>query len=240
MFNFIQDLICVVIDLQSKFLGKKSKKYCKSSCTNRTATRVYTQGASLELNTKTQKGREKLENNLRLILKKYDNDPEKLLGFVKRSGTKVYNIPCAKRILKAVECEEGFISASSGIKGLYINLITSIFSGERKKLTQNSEAVFIFDKTLPDKHIIIQQFHKWYAMKLNLPGFDENSQNNFQKFLEPENDGKIKDLTIDEILGLKDAIARDVEAITFVVELARSTSGAKNALKKISTGGASV
>lgn len=240
MFNFIQDFICVVIDLQSKFLGKKSKNCRKSCCNNRTATRVYTQGASLELNTKTQKGREKLENNLRLILKKYDNDPEKILGFVKRSGTKVYNIPYAKKILKAIECEEGFISAYSGIKGFYINLIICLFDVERKKPTQNSEAVFIFDKELPDKHIIIQQFHKWYAMKLNLPGFDETSQNNFQKFLEPGSDNEIKDLTIDEILGLKDAIARDVEAISFVVELAKSTSGAKNALKKISAGGASV
>lgn len=240
MFNFIQDFICVVIDLQSKILGKKSKKLCKYGCTNRTSTRAYVQGASLELNTKTQKSREKLENNLRLILKKYDNDPDKLIGFIKRSGTEVYNIPCAKKLLKAIECEEGFISANSGAKGFYINLITAILGGAKRKLSSSSEAIFIFDKTLPDKHIVIQQFHKWYAMKLSLPGFDEASQNNFQKFLEPGNDNQIKDLTIDEILGLKDAIARDVEAISFVVELAKSTSGAKNALKKISTGGASV
>lgn len=240
MFNFIQDFICVIIDLQSKILGKKSRIHCKSIGSNRTSTRVITHCASLELNTKTQKGKEKLENNLRLILKKYDNDPEKLIGFVERSGTKVYSIPCAKRILKAIGCEEGFINANSGAKGLYINLIISILGGEKKKISQKSEAVFIFDKVLPDKHIVIQQFHKWYAMKLNLPGFDETSQNNFQKFLEPGNDNQIKDLTIDEILGLKDAIARDVEAISFVVELAKSTSGAKNALKKISTGGASV
>lgn len=70
-----------------------------------------------------------------------------------------------------------------------------------------------------DAYYTIQQFHKWYAAKLELPGFDAESQNNFQKYLENINDEGIKNLSVEEIIGLKEAIARDVEAINFVIEL---------------------
>ena len=75
--------------------------------------------------------------------------------------------------------------------------------------------------------------------KLNLPGFNAEAQNNFQKFLHSD-DSDIKLLSVEEILDLKEAIARDVEAINFIVDLAKSTTGSKNALKKMTAGGATV
>ena len=101
--------------------------------------------------------------------------------------------------------------------------------------------MFVMSKQPVDSYNTIQQFHKWYAMKLNLPGFDAEAQANFQKFLGSTSDNDIKALTVDEILALKDAIARDVEAINFVVELAKSTDGTRNAMGKITSGeGASI
>lgn len=240
MFDLVQKLVYSILNLQEKVLRKKLRKNLKTSFSNTTSKRVFGAAATLKLSSKTEQNKIKLEDNVKLILAKYSNNPQKLLGFVRRSGTNVYKIIFADKLLKLIGCEEGFISASTGVKGLYLNILTSLISNEKLNLSTNSEPMFILKKTEYDCHFIIQQFHKWYAMKLNLPGFDTESQNNFQKFLTAENDERIKELSMEEIIGLKEAIARDVEAINFVVQLAKSTTGSKNALKKITAGGASV
>lgn len=238
MFDFIQKLIYSFLALQEKILRKKLKRNFKSIYSNSTSKKKITQSVSLELTAKTEKNKTKLKNNIEVILKKYENNPQKLLDFVQRSGTKVYKIPFANKILGLIGYEEGFIIAE-GLKGLYANIIIPIFAGEKIKFSFKTEPIFVLRDLPLDNYHMIQQFHKWYAMKLNLPGFDFESQNNFQKFLN-SNDEDIKSLSVEEILGLKEAIARDVEAINFVVDLAKSTTGSKNALKKITTGGASI
>lgn len=247
MFDFIQKLLYSVLALQEKVLGKvlgkKLGRSHKSIYLNTTSKKVFAQAASLELTSKTEKNKVKLENDIKTILKKYENDPEKLLKFVQRSGTKVYKIPFANKILGLINYEEGLISKTEGFKGLYLNIIITLLVGERINFQKinffKTEPMFVLRESGLDNYCLIQQFHKWYAMKLNLPGFDAESQNNFQKFI-TSNDEDVKLLNIEEILGLKEAIARDVEAINFIVNLAKSTTGSKNALRKITTGGASV
>lgn len=238
MFDFIQKLIYSFIALQEKILRRKHRSF-RSTYSNTTSKKALTQAASLELNVKTEKNKIKLENNVKAILKKYQNNPQKLLEFIQKSGTKVYRIPFANRILKLINYEEGFVIAEKGIKGLYLNIIIPALANEKIKLSFKTESMFILRNLPVDNYYMIQQFHKWYAMKLNLPGFDCEDQNNFNKFLNSD-DKNVSSLSIEEILGLKEAIARDVEAINFVVDLAKSTAGSKNALKKITTGGASV
>jgi hypothetical protein len=240
MFDFIQKLIYSFLAIQEKFLRKNLGRNFKQSYSNATSKTVFSDAASLSINSQTEKNKIKLENNVKCILKKYENNPQKLLDFVQRSGTNVYKIPFADKLLKIIGLEEGFIVAAKGFSGLYLNFITSVFSGKTINLSPKTNAMFIIRDLPLDNYCIIQQFYKWYAMKLNLPGFDVEAQNNFQKFLEPSNDSKIGELSIEEILGLKEAIARDVEAINFVVNLAKSTAGSKNALKKLTAGGASI
>lgn len=239
MFDFVQKLFYDFINIQAKFLRKKHKNKFKSVYANTTSKKVFGEGGSVEITTQTNKNKVKLENDLNTILTKYQNDPEKLLGFIERSGTKVYKIKFADKILKLINCEEGFISNIEGIKALYLNIIVSFLAKEKINFSFKTEPIFVLRDLSLDCYCMIQQFHKWYAMKLNLPGFDAESQNNFNKFLN-SNDADVKELSIEEILGLKEAIARDVEAINFIVDLAKSTAGSKNALKKMTTGGASV
>lgn len=240
MLDFIQQIIYSFLDVQEKVLRKKLRTNLRTSFSNSTSKRVFGLAASLELNSQTEKNKIKLEQNVKTILKKYENNPNKLLAFIRRSGTKVYKIPFADKLLKVIGYEEGFIGETNGINGLYLNIITSVLGGDKLNLSSKADAMFILRNMPLDNYCMIQQFHKWYAMKLNLPGFDAESQNNFQKFLVPTNDDKLPELSVEEILGLKEAIARDVEAINFVVDLAKTTVGSKNALKKITAGGASV
>lgn len=239
MFDFIQRFIYYILSLQEKFLMKKLKRNFKPIYSNSTTKRTFGQPVSLVLTSKTEKNKIKLENDVKVILRKYRNNPEKLLEFVQRSGTKVYKIPFADKILALIGFEEGFVTDTKGFKGLYLNLVATFFAGEKLKLSLVSEPMFVLRELPLDSYYTIQQFHKWYAMKLNLPGFDSESQNNFQKFLNSSDDD-IKLLSVEEILGLKEAIARDVEAINFIINLAKANEGAKSALQKVTAGGASV
>lgn len=237
MFNLIQKFIYWILSLQESSLNKKSGKTLKSSYSNSTSKVVFGKAASLNLSIETDKNKEKLKMGVENLLKKYENDPQKLLNFVEKNGTKVYNIPFAKQILKVIGHEIGLISELNGLSAVYISVLTSILSNKKLQISFETKPMFIIDNTA-DNYLLIQQFHKWYAMKLNLPGFDSKSQENLQKFLNPSNN--VKSLSIEEIISLKEAIARDKEAIDFVISIAKSTECSKNAAKKIITGGASI
>lgn len=239
MFEFVQEIMYSFLEFQEKILKKRLSRRYKSVYSKSTTKKVFGKAASLELTSKTEQNKTKLAKDINVILKKYENNPEKLLKFIRRSGTNVYKIRFADKVLALIKYEEGLISAASGLKALYLNIIVPMLAGKNIKLSLKTEPMFVLRDLPLDKYIMIQQFHKWYAMKLNLPGFDAESQNNFQKFMN-SNNADVKELSVDEILGLKEAIARDVEAITFIVDLAKSTAGSKNALKKITTGGAAV
>ena len=239
MFDFIQKLMYSILAFQEKILRIRLKGNFKSVYSNTTSKKVFGRAASLELNSQTEKNKVKLENDVTTIIKKYGNDPQKLLEFIERSGTKVYKMKFAHKILGLINHEEGFVAAKRGIKALFLNVIISLFTDKKIKITLKTQPMFILRDLQIDGCFMIQQFHKWYAMKLNLPGFDAESQNNFQKYLNSNNEDT-KSLSVEEILGLKEAIARDVEAINFIIDFAKSTTGAQNAMKKMTTGGASV
>ena len=82
---------------------------------------------------------------------------------------------------------------------------------------------------------MLHQFHKWYGFKMNLPGYDEKAQELFNENLNKMTDGA--DLNVEDILALKEAIARDSEAADFVINLAKESTGAKKALNKIKQDG---
>lgn len=244
MSDFIQDFIYYILSFQEKLLSKKLKRNFKSpnstsTYSNSTSKKVYGSSAILDLTVQTEKNKEKAKQNVSAFLKKYGNDSQKLIEYIEKCGTKVYRIPYADKILKLIGYETGLITGLKGFKAIYLNICLYIL-GQDIYSTSKAAPIFVLKNTFLDNCYMIQQFHKWYSMKLALPGFDAESQENFQKFLYSSKDEKLGELSIDEILGLKEAIARDVEAINFVVELVKSTDGSKKALKKITAGGASV
>jgi hypothetical protein len=227
MFNFIQKLI-------EKAVSKKAKR--KS---NSTSKKTFSSAASFESTSETEKTKTKLDNGIKIILKKFGNNPEMLLAFVEKSGTAVYKVTCANKFLKLVGYEEGFVISTKGLKSLYINTIIAAFAGGKIKFSLISEPKFILSKKPLEPYFMIQQFYKWYAKKLNLPGFEPEAQEVLQKYLN-SNDENVSELSVEEILELKEAIARDVESIDFIVDMAKNTEGSQNALKKMTDGGASI
>lgn len=230
MFNLVQKLMYAILSIQEKVLRKKLDKNFQTSYTNSTSKLVLKNGCTLSMNSQTEKNKEKLDLNVKSILKKYENDPDKLLEFIEKNGTEVYKVRFANIILSWIGEDEGMISELNGLKALFINLAV------QSKLALHTEAMFVMRDLPLNSYYMVHQFHKWYAMKLKLPGFDSKTQDKFKKFLKTSSDEEIKGLNLQEIISLKEAIARDVEAINFVVDLAKGTEGSKKALQKIVAG----
>lgn len=227
MFDFFQKFI-------EKTLSKKSKRTPKT-----TSKKTFSEAASFELTGEVEKTKAKLENGMQIILKKFGDNPEALLTFVEKSGTDVYRLASADKFLRLIGIEQGFVIPTNGFRSFYINTIVAAFAGKSVKFSTETEPKFILSKKPIDKYFMIQQFYKWYAKKLNLPGFEPETQDTLQRFLN-SSDEDIKNLSVEEILELKEAIARDVESIDFIVDMAKNTEGSQNALKKMTDGGASV
>lgn len=232
--NIFQQIIYFFLERQEKVLSKKLSKHLKSSSSNKTSKTIVSKDVTVTFNAETEKSKELVKKNVTDIIKSCNNDPAKLLAFVESKGTKVFKIDNADKILLVIKEEEGLITELKGIEALYINIITN--SGFSFK----SKPMFIMRNGQIDPYYMAHQFYKWYALNMGLPGFDFISQKIFKISL--NSDGTVfSNLNLDEMTGLKEAIARDQEATSFALELAKSKEGSKNVIDKIKNdGGANI
>lgn len=232
--NIFQQIIYFFLEKQEKALSKKLSKHLKNSSSNKTSKTIVSKDVTVTFNAETEKSKELVKKNVTDIIKSCNNDPTKLLAFVESKGTKVIKIDNADKILSVIKEEEGLITELEGIEALYINIITN--SGFSFK----SKPMFIMRNGQIDAYYMAHQFYKWYALNMGLPGFDFMSQKIFKISLN-SNGAVFSNLNLDEMTGLKEAIARDQEATSFALELAKSKEGSKNVIDKIkNNGGANI
>jgi len=232
MHKIIKKITLFILSIQEKILSLKLKGAMGNTFTNSTSKTVLTKDYTVNFNSETEKNKQKLKDEVTLILKEFNNDVDKILGYIELEGTKVYNLKFAEPILKLLGEEKGFLTAIDGFKAFILNLILE------KKFSFKSDDIFVVEDKNVEPYSLIHQFHKWYAKKLNLPGFDKKAQKIFKKYLKHDRD--VSKLKMEEIVSLKEAIARDTDAINFVVDLAKNSEGSKEALKKIIDGGAKI
>lgn len=232
--NLFQKIIYFFLEQQEKALTKRLNKHLKVSSTNSTSKTVLSKGVTMTLSAETEKKKELVKLNVSDIVKASNNDPTKLLAFIESKGTKVIKLDNADKVLSVINEEEGLITPLEGIEALYINIVTE--SGFSLK----SKPIFILRNGEIDPYYMVHQFYKWYSLYMGLPGFDFISQKLFKISL--NSDGSIlSNLNLDEMTGLREAIARDREATDFALELAKTKEGSKNVLDKIKNdGGANI
>lgn len=208
------------ITMRLSFFLNKNKKHLKSTVV-----------IAAEIENKKKELNQEIKN----LLKNFKNNTDLILNYIQKNGTKVYKLSNAKEILAKFGEEMGLLPAYSGIKALVINFVFF------KNISFKTESIFIVDKNDADIYYLIQQFHRWYFMKNGFPGFDEKAQQLLKAVNKGNEDKVISKLKPYEFELLNDAIARDVESITFVEQYARETAGSKKALEKIKNGhGASI
>ena len=233
MGKLFQKAVYLLLALQEKFARKRHAKNL-TSFTNSTSKTVMNNGCSLNLTVKTEENKAKLESNVKAILKNFNNMPEKMLLYIERNGTPVIRHPKASKILDIVREEQGYIRELHGLKAFLLNLLLY------KKIGFKTTPIFLLDEGQLDQYAMIHQFYKWYAMKIDMPGFDSRAQDNFRKFVDEKSYLNLNNLNVDDIIALKEAIARDVDAINFVEDIAKQNEGSQKAMKKLTDGGASV
>lgn len=175
---------------------------------------------------KDKANQEKIEK----IIEKYINEPEKFFNFIKGAKTPIYRIKNADKILAHINEQEGFILPKKGKIALYLNLVLN------KKISFTTPEMFILRNGELNTYAFIYQFYNWYCYKMKLSGFDDDTQEKFKHVFEICETNKINTLNYEEILNLKSAIKRDIEAINFVKKMAQKFSMAKKNLEKIKQG----
>ena len=231
--NILQKIVYYFLEKQEKALTKRLSRHLRTSSSNSTSKTVVSKGVTMTLNAETERNKDLVLKNVSDIIKGCNSDISKLLAFIESKGTKVIRLENADKILSVIKEEEGLITPLEGIEALYINTVTH--SGFSLK----SKPMFVMRNGQIDPYYMAHQFYKWYALQMQLPGFDFMSQKIFKIYL--NSDGAIlSNLTLDEMTGLKEAIARDQEATTFALDLAKQKEGSKKVLEKMQDGGANV
>lgn len=227
--NIIKNILYGILKIQESYLKKRLAKTigAKSSSAKK---RHYANGCVIDFSTIAETEKNKLEEEINLILKKYNYEPSELLKYIEKQGTKVFYLDNASRSLNSIGENEGFIYPACGAKAIYLALLTE------KTLRFKTDAMFVVSKGEFNKYYFIYHFYNWFAYKRNIAGLDSESQELLKKYLFGE--GDIKNLQLADIYKLKDAIRQDKASIEFVIKLCRNYDGAKQALDKLKAGGA--
>jgi len=222
--RFVKNISFMLLTWQGQFLQKRLVKrlgYKPNSTVKGCTVDLRKEAAEADV--------EKLNNEVKTVLKRLKNNPELIIEFIKEHKTNVYKIKHAGKILKFLKEDEGFITERKGLKALILNLAAT---GTVKFKT---EPMIILPAGEVDIYNLIHYFHKWNAYKEGMPGFDERAQKLLKKFNAKNEDDIISRLSLTDIALLKDAIARDVQSINFVIQYSKENAGAKQALEKLKT-----
>lgn len=226
--SFIKNFIYRILSIQERFLRYRLNKTIGIKSNSKRKQHFYA-GNLVDLSTLADAEKQKLEDEITLLLKNYDFEPEKILEYIKNQGTKVYYIDNASKILNPIGENEGFIYPARGSKALYLALVTN------NKIQLKTDEMFLLSKGEINKYYFIYHFYNWYAFKHNIAGMEPEAQELLKKYLFESAD--TKELQLAEIYQLKDAIRQDKAAIEFVVKLCRNYDGAKQALDKMKNDG---
>lgn len=235
MTNIFKNIKYFFLFLKEKNLQKKLKNTTKRSFSSGTSKKILGKAADLTLNSETLKLIEQVKVNVASIVQKTDCEPEELLNYIKAAKTPVYKINNADKLLKPIKEEEGLIYEKKGIEALYLSIITG------QKWSLSTPPMFVLRSGTLEKYYMLHNFYRWYSLKSNLPGFEYEIQKKFKQFIFDDSDKTINSLSMEEIIFLKEAIARDREATEFVLQYTKEIDGSKNVMDKIKNeGGANI
>ncbi len=233
MHKFIVKILRIILGFQQACHAKKQAKLGLDKNTlsfNNGSSKMHMNGhESMTLNSKFRDERREIDKQIRDIVKKNIKTPERLLEFIEQNGTKVHKVKFADKLLRFVGEEEGFILPRKGFEALCLNLaLESKFSFKTKEM-------FVLRDLPINVYVMSHQFHKWFGFIMNLPGFDARAVELFREVCE-NNYRAPKNLKYSDIMSLKEALRRDIEAIDFVVNLSKENEKSQEALESIKNG----
>lgn len=223
--NIIKDFVYLILTIQEKLLLKKLHKTIGVKNSSKIK-RFWGNSCLISLNSIAEADKQKMEEELILLLKKFDFNPNEILKYISNQGTKVFITDNAKK-LYTIQENEGFFYPQKGIKALCLNLITS------GKFSFKTPEMFILSKGEINKYFFIYNFYNWYAFKHGIYGVTPDTQATLNKYLLNPKDENMKKLQLEDIYKLKNAISQDKASIEFVFKLCQQYETSKQALNKL-------
>lgn len=197
----------------------------------------FTTNETLSIRSLDKQKAENVSITAKKVLKNFINNPEGILKFIESKGTKVIRAKHIEKVLILLGDEEGFICPKKGGRALFFSIMINILSSSKIGIGFKTPAMFVMSTGEINIYYLAHQFHHWVAYAKGLPGYEEETIDNFKNLWNPEfGSNDVSKMSIDEILSLKDAIARDVEAIKFVKEISRELIGTRNSIKRLKNG----
>lgn len=223
--NIIKDFVYLILTIQEKLLLKKLHKTIGVKNGSKIK-HFWGNSCLINLNSIAEADKQKMEEELILLLKKFDFNPNEILKYVSNQGTQVFVTDNAKK-LYTIQENEGFFYPQKGIKALCLNLITS------GKFSFKTPEMFILSKGEINKYFFIYNFYNWYAFKHGIYGVTPDTQAMLNKYLLNPKDENVKKLQLEDIYKLKNAISQDKASIEFVFKLCQQYETSKQALNKL-------
>lgn len=177
------------------------------------------QAASLHLNSVTNEDKKNVEKISEKIIKKHFGDIPKTIKLLEKKGIRVYQTRFAVKILGNVNEKQGFITPLKGFKAFYLNFMLGLLCDKKLVFKKKSKEMFVFSTKGIDNFYLASQVYRFIAFEKNLAGFEYEVQEKFKKIYKRPNAKIFNTLTAGEIFALKEAIARDIEAVDFATKL---------------------
>ena len=232
--NLLQHIIYFFLSAKEKGLKLSLNRYLRSSATVSTTKNIISGNCSLTLNSQTLKNIELVKQNMADIVKNSNFNSEFLLDFVKKKGVKVVFIKNINKILTLLNEEEGLVLERKGFCAFILNIISGSGIGFKSK------PLLLLEKGHRDFYFLLFHFYKLYSYFQKLPGLDLTSQQLFKVYSKNPEKSDLSQLSFEEMTALQEAISRDNEASSFVIELSKLVDGTRKALDKMQDGGASL
>ena len=193
----------------------------------------FNSGCLLSLDSIAESEKNKMEEELALILKMANYEPKEVLKYIEKHDTEIFYIENLK-LINVIGINEGFIYPLKGLKAMYLSSLV------RKTLCLTTKEMFILGLGGINKYYFIYHFYNWYAFKHGIAGIDAESFELLNKYLYNAKDEYINTLQLSDIYKLKDAIKQDKSAIEFVIKLCKQQETSKKTLDKIKDSGANI
>jgi hypothetical protein len=182
-------------------------------------------------------------------IQSFYTEPHRLAEFIESHGTPVYILPggpLPQLLLKTLGLEPGFILPDHSPQFRALQKLLEHYQPlggtVRPDARTFQNGVFVIPRRLFSMGFLSHQLHHWLAFRSGMDGYCPRARRLYKRFWQ-EQQGKIGKevykMDVEDILALKAAIARDVEALQFLKNIANEVLIPARQARRIPNGTAS-
>jgi len=218
-----------------RYLDDVKKRASGGAYSGASSKTVISNGVTMRLVTKTENLKQLVKDSAKKEIVKYINEPEKFLDYLKKDGATIFRTKYAKAILSKIDESEGFIVGQEGVYALKLNFLLFSFGLQPFKISFKTTPMFIIDDAPFNIYTFAEYYYKYLALKHKMSGLDFKSQKKFSRINKyaPDDDKVFERMALNELLALKEATARNIEAVSFAAEFTKEYKTSKKAFDKM-------